>query len=133
MDSQTIRAALGLLQEDPENADGWQLLKDSVGGTEGDLTEEALLQLLDAARQQHRERGEWDAVAHLLELAIGVETDEAKRRELIGDLARMQGDQLLDEAAARVSWELLLDLDDPYAADALEESLEKESKWKELV
>ncbi len=137
MDSQTIRAALWLLQEDPENTDGWQSLQEAVEVSDGDLSADDLLHLLDAARQRHRERGEWDAVARLLELAISVAESSSPEgvTALLTELARVQGDELLAEADARKTWARLLEVnpDDAAAPTALEESQERQEKWKELV
>src|SRR5512145_1389021 len=110
MDSQTIRTALGLLQEDPENAEAWQALQVAVEVPEGDLPAYDLLHLLSLARQQHRERGEWDAVGGLLQLAIGICSDADQAAELLVELAKVQGDELLDEAAARETLSELMDL-----------------------
>ena len=59
MDSQTIREALGLLQVNPDDQEGWISLKEALSASEGDLDQSDLLHLLEAAREKHGERGEW--------------------------------------------------------------------------
>ncbi|MEB2314045.1 MAG: tetratricopeptide repeat protein [Sorangiineae bacterium] len=135
MDSQKIREALGHLQEDPDSSDGWKSLKAEIAAPGGDLTPSDLLRLLSAARHEHQQRGEWDAVAALLELeaerAAGTEAEGA----LLAELARVLEAELLDEDEAGVAWLRLLELhpDDATAEAALQESEGKRERWRELV
>lgn len=134
MDSQTIRTTLGLLQEDPENETGWASLREASLVAEGDLSLGDLLNLFAAAREQYRARGEWDAVARLLEIGAEVaEPDELPAQ--LAELARVRGEEQLDEAAARVVWERLQVLapDDRTVAAAVNDSLEREAKWRQLA
>jgi len=98
MDSQTIRTTLGLLQEDPENETGWASLREASLVAEGDLSLGDLLNLFAAAREQYRARGEWDAVARLLEIGADVaEPDElpAQLAELAGKAQQRGGVEIL--------------------------------------
>lgn len=134
MDSRTIRTALGLLQEDPENEGGWDSLRSAVQVADGDLSLAELGRLLSAAGEQYRANGEWDAAARLLELAAAT-VPASERPPLLGELARLRSEELLDEAGARVAWEQGLSItpDDPQLAAAFAASREREGKWRELV
>ena len=72
MHAETIRTALGQLQDDPEANDAWESLTSAVEASDRDIDASDLLRLLDAARARHGERGEWDAVMRLLDLAVSV-------------------------------------------------------------
>lgn len=136
MDSQTIRTALGLLQENPEDEGGWQSLEEALGSSGGDLSRDEVLKLLDAARQLHRQRGEWEAVASLIELALPLAADTGKAPKLLSELGAVQSAQLLDEEQAGKTWQRLMEIDHELAAAALEayeESQEKRAKWRDLV
>ena len=54
MSAKTIKTALGLLQDDPENAEAWQGLRNQTRdpGMDGD----ELRKLLEAARRAHEAR-----------------------------------------------------------------------------
>ena len=71
MDSQTIRTALGELQEDPDRDEAWQTLTEAVGKSAGDLSASDALRLLARARRAHESRGEAEAalVAGVRDLA----------------------------------------------------------------
>jgi len=135
MDSQTIRTALGHLQDDPDSAEAWKTLREAVAESDGDLTPPELLHLLEAARHRHGERGEWDAAAALLEIAAQASVGTPDELPLLREQAAVLHDQLLDEDGAGVVWLRVQELspDDSEAAEALEESEGKRDKWKELV
>ncbi|MBN2196558.1 MAG: tetratricopeptide repeat protein [Polyangiaceae bacterium] len=134
MDSRTIRTALGLLQDDPENEGGWTSLRAAAEVAEGDLSLAEGLHLFASAREQYRERGEWDGVASLLEISAAVATPE-ERPALLLELAKVYGEEHLDEVSAREALEIVQRLlpEDPTVAAAVEDSLERGVKWKELV
>ena len=135
MDSQTIRTALGHLQDDPDSPQAWQTLRESVAAPDGDLSTPDLLHLLESAQQRHRERGEWDAVAALFELAVQAASGTPEELPLLRKQAGVLHHELLDEDGAGVVWLRVLELepDDAEATDALEESEGKRGKWRELV
>ena len=135
MDSQTIRTALGRLQEDPGSQEAWQTLRESVLEPEGDLDQEELLRLLDAAREAHRARGEWDAVAHLLDTETRVATSGPRELDLVVEHARVLDEELLDSDGADVAYLRVLELnpDHSQAKSVTDENDTKRAKWKELV
>ena len=67
MHAQTIRTALGQLQDDPDLSSAWEALIASVEADDRDLAAAGLLHLLDAARARHADRGQWAAVAQPFE------------------------------------------------------------------
>ena len=80
MDLDTIRAALGELQEDPDRSGAWQTLDAAVG--DGNGAGDAPLEvqrLLHAAASEHGTRGEWEAHSRLLEIEAGIASDEIGR------------------------------------------------------
>jgi tetratricopeptide (TPR) repeat protein len=135
MDSQTIRSALGHLQNDPESEHAWQSLHEGVGAPDGDLSQPDLLHLLDAARRRHGQRGEWDAVARLLEIEAAQAAGSEREVELQRERARVLHEELLDEDGAGASWGRIVELvpNDPDATAALEDSEGKRQKWRDLV
>ena len=96
MTSNTIRTALGVLQDEPDNDQAWSDLRDALGYTSGegtvdpgDLGPEALAPLLEAARQAHEMRREYEAVADLLEIEAALATGE-REAELVAELASVR-------------------------------------------
>src|SRR5262245_3137578 len=131
---QTIRTALGKLQVDPDSEDAWVNLREAIVAEEVDRNE--LHRLLDAARAKHRERGEWDAVASLLEVevesAVGAPQSAAP---LLAELGRVQLDELLDDRAASASFRKLLELkpNDAQVRAAIQDSETKRNRWQEMA
>lgn len=134
MSAKTIKSALGLLQDDPDQEQVWQQLKDAVaGGT--DMSPAELLKLLEAARRAHDARREVEASARLLELEADAARGTPREAEVVGEWARMLDEDLHDDAAARAAFERLRRLrpGDPSAEEALERSEAKRGKWRDLV
>ncbi len=135
MDSQTIRTALGKLQVDPDSQDDWDQLRQQVKAPAGDLGTDELLRLLDAAREQHQTRGEWDAVRNLLEIAAAVADGTPREVEFLRAHARVLIEELLDDDGAAADYVRLLEInpDDASASEALEETERKRERHRELV
>jgi tetratricopeptide (TPR) repeat protein len=135
MDSQTVRTALGKLQSEPDSEEGWTNLSESVNEPGGDLPREELLRLLAVARERHAARGEAEAVARLLEVAVKVSHGAAEEAELLREQARvLQGDLFDDEAAAVAYGRLLeLDPDDQRAREAIDELESRRGRAAELA
>jgi tetratricopeptide (TPR) repeat protein len=134
MDSQTVRTALGTLQANPD-ADAWGQLTEGLNSQEGDLGLDESLELLDAARVRHAERGEWHAVARLLELSAQLTAGEPREAAYWKAHAQIASAELFDEDAAAASWTRLLELqaDDAEAAAQLAEAEERRTRWSELA
>src|SRR5690606_5567350 len=130
MDSQTVRRALGKLQVDPDSSEDWDELRQQTKALDGDLSHEELLRLLDAAREQHRARGEYDAVRTLLEIASGLVEGTPREAELVREHARVLIEELLDDDGAAADYVRLLELNpaDEAATQALEETERKRER-----
>src|SRR5688572_4810303 len=135
MDSQTIRTALGKLQGEPYSEEAWSALFESVNSGGGDLALEELQRLLAVARERHAGRGEWDAVARLLEAAVGAAKETPLEAELLREQARVLKNELYDDEAALVPYQRLLALSegDQEASEAAQELESKRGRAPELA
>lgn len=134
MDSQTVRTALGTLQANPD-ADAWGALSESLMSPDGDLGLDQALELLDAARAKHAERGEWTAVARLLELSVQLTRDLPREKEYLRLRAEVASAELFDDVAADQALNRLLEIDpeDTEALSRLAETADKRDNWSELA
>ncbi len=141
MSAKTIRTALGLLQDDPDNEQAWldfrsalRLTSDKPAADSG-MSHEELTKLLLSARRAHEMRREHDAVARLLEMEVVLAKGQPNEADLTGELARVLDEELLDDARAVLAYEQYLKLrpGDAKAEDALERSDARTTKWPELV
>ena len=147
MTANTIRNALGVLQDEPDNDQAWSDLRSALGyapaaGEEGtvatsELALDELALLLEAARQAHEMRREYEAVAQLLAIeAVVAKTFGGDREaELVAELASIRDDILHDDAGALAAYRRLLTLrpNDATAEEAIERSEAKRAKWKDLA
>ena len=141
MTESTIRKALGILQDEPDNEQAWSDLRDVLGYTgeggsvdAGPMGARALAELLEQARDAHQMRREYDAVAELLEIETALASGD-REAELVAELALVRDDVLLDDAGALAAYRRLLELrpGDASAVEAIERSEAKRSKWKDLA
>jgi hypothetical protein len=139
MTANTIRNALGVLQDEPDNDQAWGDLRAALGYTSeegtvetGELGLEELAQLLEAARQAHEMRREYEAVAELLaiEAALAKRLGGEREAELVATLAGIRDDILHDDAGALAAYRRLLTLrpNDATAEEAIERSEAKRAK-----
>ncbi|WP_044241675.1 tetratricopeptide repeat protein [Chondromyces apiculatus] len=133
MSVETIRMALGRLQDEPENDAAWKELEDAV--TAPGVSETDVERLLGAARGKHEQRREWGAVARLLELEIALSSGGAVEAPMQAELARIYSDELIDVDRASNAYRKLLELrpGDAGATEALEDFEVKREKWRELT
>lgn len=133
MSVETIRMALGRLQDEPENEGAWNELAEAVTapGSNDDETE----RLLGAARGKHEQRREWDAVARLLELEIALAAGSPVEAPMQAELARVYNEELVDVGRALGAYRRLLEIrpGDPTATEAIENDASKREKWRDLV
>lgn len=141
MSANTIRNALGFLQDEPDNEQAWSELRSALGysgadGTvdPGEMGASELASLLEAARRAHEMRREYEAVADLLEIEAALATGE-REAELALELARVRDDVLLDDAGALAAYRRVLTLrpGDAGAEEAIERSEVKRGRWKDLA
>ncbi|HKQ68544.1 MAG TPA: hypothetical protein VJT73_04360, partial [Polyangiaceae bacterium] len=135
MSAQKIRAALGQLQDDPDNEASYNDLFEAVTSPDAGRASSDLRSLLESARRGHEVRREWDAVAKLLELEAGLNAGTPVEFAMQFELARVLEDELFDDERATATYKRLLELrpDDATAVEALERGDGKRRKWKELV
>src|SRR5580700_2091018 len=133
MSAKSIKSALGLLQDDPDNQDAWSALRQEVGGAHG-MGQDELTSLLEAARRAYEVRREYEAVARLLEIELVVARGTEREAPLLAERARVYDEELLDDTSAKAAYEALLVLkpDDENAAEALERGAAKRAKWRDL-
>ena len=135
MDSQTIRTALGTLQAIPDSDQAWTALRGSAKASDGDLSTDELLRLLESAREKHAARGEWSAVAGLLEIAVQAAEGSPREAELVTEQAKVLSGEMFDDDGAAVCYLRLLELDpnNSVATAAIAESENKRQRFSELA
>jgi tetratricopeptide (TPR) repeat protein len=135
MSVETIRMALGRLQDDPENETAWNELAEAVTAPAAGVTDSDVERLLGAARAKHEQRREWIAVASLLELEISFAGGTPVEAPMQAELARIYQEELVDADKAVTAYQRLLKLrpEDPTAVEALENDEAKRLKWRDLV
>src|SRR5258708_2246125 len=121
MSANTIRNALGLLQDDPDRAEAWSRLRDTLGVSEdgaalslpADLRgrEAEVATLLEKARASHAARREYEAVAGLLAIEALLAKGTPREKDLVAELARVRDEEVLDDSGARAAYERLLELE----------------------
>src|SRR5580692_6266801 len=133
MSEKTIKSALGLLQDDPDSPQAWADLRAEVRRESG-MSQGDLAKLLEAARRSHEARREYEAVAEMLSIEALAAAGTGQEAELLGELARVLDEELLDDERARGVYEKLAVLrpDDALAVEAAERSEAKRAKWSEL-
>ncbi|HVJ92914.1 MAG TPA: hypothetical protein VM580_24100, partial [Labilithrix sp.] len=146
MSESTIRSALGVLQDEPDNEQAWSDLRTALGCSEpsaeggrltvdpGSMDRSELASLLEAARRAHEARREYDAVSELLELESALATGD-RAVELTLELARVRDEILIEDAAAVAAYRRVLVLrpDHEDAKEGIERSEVKRGKWKDLA
>ena len=132
--SAKIQAALGLLQDDPENELAWTELADVVTAPDPGLPLGELKSLLEAARRGHEIRREWDAVARVLELEMLLHADTPVELAMLFELARVFDEECFDTEKAEATYARLRELrpDDDSVLEALERHRKGRSDWKPL-
>lgn len=89
MDAQTVRTALGALQGDPNNSAAWDELTRTLAEPGGDLSLDEAEELFTAARDRHRVRGEFEAVARLCALSADLGRGTARAPKALEEQARV--------------------------------------------
>ena len=114
MSVETIRVALGRLQDDPENEAAYSELSDVVTevvtAPASDVSGADIERLLGSARGRHEQRREWGAVARLLELEIQFVSGSPVEAPMQAELARVYQEELIDAEKAILAYRRLLSL-----------------------
>ncbi len=134
MSAPAIRTALGQLQDDPERESAWNELEDALTAPDGGIDGAETLGLFEAARRAQARRGEWGAVARLLELEAAAWPQRAQNLALWAELGRVYADELLDPERAERAYARLLVLtpDDEMARAASDALADERARWSEL-
>ncbi|HEY4186369.1 MAG TPA: tetratricopeptide repeat protein [Polyangia bacterium] len=98
-----ISTALATLQIDPDNTQALTALKRLQPTNGGGVDSAALGRALTDARRWHRERGDFELWAQLIDLELPFTTDPARRAELLHEKGRVLADELLSEEAAQAA------------------------------
>ena len=139
MSVETIRVALGRLQDDPENEAAYSELSDVVTevvtAPASGVSASDIERLLGSARARHEQRREWGAVARLLELEIQFVSATPVEAPMQAELARVYQEELVDAERSIAAYQRLLALrpGDPAAEEAIENDAARRERWRELV
>ena len=135
MSVETIRMALGRLQDDPDNELAWNDLAETVTAPGEGISSAEVERLLGATRARHEQRHEWSAVARLLELEISFAAGTKVEAPMQAELARIYQEELLDADKALAAYRRLIELrpGDPAGTEALESDAAKRERWSELA
>lgn len=135
MSVETIRVALGRLQDEPDNDGAWNDLTEAVTAPSGDVQADDVERLLGQARARHEQRREWESVVRLLELEISFASGTPVEGPMQAELARIYHEELVDVDRSAAAYRRLLQVrpNDATATEALEASEAKREKWRALV
>jgi tetratricopeptide (TPR) repeat protein len=141
MDAGIIHA-LATLESEPDNADALaQLAALGEGGGNGHgrggeaAPDTAVRRALTEARRIHRDRGDFELVARLIDLELGWETDKARQADLYYEKGKILSDELLREQDAVRAFERVLELrpDDEGTQDTLGHIALVRDNWQKIV
>jgi tetratricopeptide (TPR) repeat protein len=90
-----VSSALATLQLDPDNAQALKALASVHPGNGAGVDPAALTRALADARRFHRERGDFELCAELIDLELAATTDVARRADLLHEKGRLLSDELL--------------------------------------
>ncbi len=135
MSVDTIRMALGRLQDDPVDDGAWAQLEGALMAPGDEPAADDVERHLGAARAMHEQRRDWGAVARLLELELLFSGGGAVETAMQAELARIYHDELIEPKKAAGAYKRLLSLrpDEPSAAEILAQDDAKRGKWRDLV
>jgi len=137
-----ILAALHTLEAEPDNADALAALSQLIegggnghGATQASSADTSVRRALKEAQKLHKERGEFELVARLIDLELGWETDQNRRADLYFEKAKILGDELLREDEALRAYERVIELrpDDEGAQDAVGHIALVRDNWAKIV
>ncbi len=133
MNTERIMNLLGQLQADPDASASWDALTEVLTAPSASLPPAETLAALERASEAHRSRGEYAAVARLIELGLSIVTDAGARSLAMRALASVLRDHLFEEHKAMELLGQLALAGDTSAASSLAESTERKARWEELA
>src|SRR5262245_54988432 len=136
-----ILQALAVLETDPENQDALAALSALVeGGGNGRGSKAAapdtnVRRALSDARKSHRERGDFDLTARLIDLELSFETDAERKADLYLEKGKILTEELLKDDEALRCFERVLELrkTDETAEDAIGHITLVKENWQQFV
>lgn len=134
MTDNQIQKQLRILEEHPDDEAAIAALEEAVVGN-GSGASEPDARLLEAARRQHVERGEFDTSVRLLELELVASRTPARELELRTELARLFSEELFDDKRAIEEHQAILKVqpDHDASTNALERIKETRENWKKIA
>lgn len=132
----TVSHYLGMLQSDPHDESAVTGLREAVASGEPARLGEQPLRLLEIARGGHERRGEFAAMAELIDIETSMtEDDPAFLTVLLKELARVRRDELLDDEGALVAYRRALELapDDYDVQEAIEQLEGTAERFREIA
>ena len=101
MSGLTVANILGLLSEDPYDAQLIEGLRERLKSTGPAFDGQDPLRLLEAARWGHERRGEYLAAAWLMDIESELVADDPDfQRVLVKELGRIRREELMDDCGA---------------------------------
>ena len=132
----TVANILGLLSEDPYDAQLVHGLRDRLKSPDPANDGQDPLRLLEAARGGHERRGEFLAAAWLMEIESELVADDPEFHTiLVKELGRIRREELMDDQGALDAYEKLggVESKDPEVVQAVDQLHQIEEKWSELA
>ncbi|KPK53376.1 MAG: hypothetical protein AMJ63_06630 [Myxococcales bacterium SG8_38_1] len=136
MSGLSVSNILGLLSEDPYDAQLVDGLRKRLKSPDPANDGQDPLRLLEAARGGHERRGEFVAAAWLMEIESELVADDPDFHAiLIKELGRIRREELMDDQGALDAYEKLggIESKDPEVAQAVDQLHQIEEKWTELA
>ncbi len=135
MSELTVANYLGLLLEDPYDAELIDGLRELVRSPQPADEGQSPLRLIEAARGGHERRGEFLAASWLMEIESELVADDPEfEAVLIKEIARLRREELMDDRGALEAYERLggIESNDPEVVQAVDEIHQLEEKWSEV-
>lgn len=132
----TVSNYLGMLQDNPDDAEAFEGLKEAIASGDAERVGEQPVRLLEHARHGHERRGELRAVAWLIELEAGLADDDPGfQGALLKELGRLRHEELLDDAGALEAYNRALELKpgDDAVEMAIEDIQNASEKWRQIA
>jgi tetratricopeptide (TPR) repeat protein len=134
MPALTISQLLGMLLEDPDDANALAEIADTVRSGDAARLGDDAPRLLRVAREGHARRGEVETAARLIEAELALCADPDAEAELWKELGRLRAEELLDDKGAREAYGRALEKrpGDEVARAALDSLTQRAANWKDI-
>lgn len=128
------RQYLAILEVEPSNAQALAALERLAAQGDG-FSDPGASRALDDARRIHRERGDLELVARLIDVEIAAVPDRGRRADLLLEKGKLLADEFLNEDAAIECFQRVLELrpDDEDAQEVLAHMGLVRENWEKIV